>query len=544
MNPAQVRFKYRLRGFDADWTEAGRRREANYGGLRAGTYRFEVIACNNEGVWNPTGAACDIVLLSHFYERWWFYGVLGLTLGGAGVGVSRWRSRQLRQRAVDLQRQNDELERRIVARTAELRASYEALRSSEYFYHSLVESLPQVIARKDAAGRYTYVNAAFGDLIARPVDQILGHTDDELLPPATAAKNQADEQRILQLRQPMEAEEIFDRAGTRRRYLHVKKLPLFDATGQPLGVQILYWDMTLFRETEDKLKTAQKELVEISRLAGIAEMASGVLHNLGNALNSVKVSASIALNRIGRLDVPRVGQVAQLLADEHHRLADFLTTDERGTKIPGYLTLLAAELKTEHTEAMRELTSVAGGIEHIAQIVAAQQDNARVAGLVEDVSPAELLEYACRMSEASLLRHGVSVTREFMATPPVRVQRQKALQVLVNLVRNADDSLGESNRPDKRLILGVQASADGVVRLSVSDNGIGIAKETIGRIFEFGFTTKQKGHGFGLHSSALAAREMGGSLQVRSDGAGHGATCVLILPIAPPDRQSSPRTGT
>jgi C4-dicarboxylate-specific signal transduction histidine kinase len=221
-----------------------------------------------------------------------------------------------------------------------------------------------------------------------------------------------------------------------------------------------------------------------------------------------------------------------------------LTTDERGAKIPGYLTLLAAELKTEHTEAMRELTSVAVGIEHIAEIVAAQQDNARVAGLVEDVSPAELLEYACRMSEASLLRHGVSVTREFMATPPVRVQRQKALQVLVNLVRNADDSLGESNRPDKRLILAVQASADGIVRLSVSDNGIGIPKETIGRIFEFGFTTKQKGHGFGLHSSALAAREMGGSLQINSDGAGHGATCILTLPIAPPDRASSPGPAT
>ena len=292
VNPARIRFKYRLVGFDRDWSDADPRREANYGGLRPGSYRFEVIASNNEGVWNTTGAACEIVLLPHFYERWWFFAAIGLTLGGTGAGIVRWRSRHLQRRAANLQLQNTALERRIAERTAELQASFEALRASEYFYHSLVESLPQVIARKDAAGRYTYVNSAFGLLLGRPLDQIVGHTDEELQSPESAAKLRADDQRILLQRQPMEYEEILEREGGKRRYLHVKKLPLYDAQGQALGVQMLFWDMTVFRETEEKLKTAQKELVEISRLAGIAEVASGVLHNLGNALNSVNYSTA------------------------------------------------------------------------------------------------------------------------------------------------------------------------------------------------------------------------------------------------------------
>lgn len=532
-DPSQVRFRYRLVGFDPNWIEAGRTREAYYGGLRPGAYRFEVTACNNEGVWNSAGASCELVLLPHFYQRWWFLGAVGLALAGAGAGVARWRSQRLQQQALRLQRANDELERRIAERTGELQASNDALRSSEYFYHSLVESLPQIIARKDSQGRYTYANAGFGELLGRPIEQIVGHTDHELYPAEAAAKLRSDDERILQLHQPLEYEEVVDQAGGGRRYLQVKKVPLFDERRQPRGIQLLFWDMTMFRETEDKLKSAQRELIEMSRLAGIAEMATGILHNLGNALTSVKVAATLAHDRIRELCLHRLRPVAEMLTDQAHRLPEFFATDERAAKLPPYLSQLVGHLDGERSAALQELACVESGIDHVAEIVAAQQDRALVGGLVEDVPPAELLEYACRMKEASLARHNVTVVREYMPAPRVRVQRQKALQILVNLIRNAEDSVVESGRPDRRLVLGLRITDSGEVQLSVGDNGVGIAQENLVRIFSFGFTSKKTGHGFGLHSSALAATEMNGSLQAGSAGPGKGATFVLTLPRSP-----------
>jgi signal transduction histidine kinase len=89
----------------------------------------------------------------------------------------------------------------------------------------------------------------------------------------------------------------------------------------------------------------------------------------------------------------------------------------------------------------------------------------------------------------------------------------------------------ESGCDGKQVTLRV-ASGEGRVRVSVIDNGVGIPAENLTRIFNQGFTTRKDGHGFGLHSGALAARELGGSLHVHSDGAGQGASFTLELPLA------------
>ena len=531
VNPAQVHFKYRLRGFEDDWKDAGRRREANYGGLRAGAYRFEVIACNNEGVWNTTGATCELVLLPHYYERWWFYGALGLILGGATVGTYKWRSRHLKRRAANLQRQNVELERRIAERTAELAKSNAAIRASEYFYHSLVESLPQIIVRKDAEGRFTYANAAYGELIGHSGEEIVGRTDRDIYPPEQAAQNRADDLRVMESGQVLEYENVIERPGQKKRYLQVKKVPLF-AAQQPIGVLILFWDMTVFRETEELLRHAQQELIETSRLAGIAEVATGVLHNLGNALNSVNTSATIAADCLRESKVPGVGKVAQLLLEQGDRLAEFFATDPRGRQLPAYLEQLAALLQEERSKSVRELEALQGRVDHIKQIVAAQQSYVHVSGIVEVVPPAELVEFALRISEASLARHGVTVVRKFSPAPPVKVERHKVMQILLNLIRNAKEAIDENRGTDKQLVLGIGTSPEGRAQIYVTDNGVGIVPENLIRVFVFGFTTKVNGRGFGLHTSANAAKEMGGSLEARSEGPGKGATFVLELPPA------------
>lgn len=532
-DPARVVFRYRLVGFDRDWSPPGKTREAHYGGLAPGTYRFEVAARSDNAPWNPNPASITVTILPFFYQKAWFWALVIASVIAIGVAGYLWRVRRIEKKALALQRQNEELERGIAERTAELAKSNEALRASEYFYTSLVESMPQVILRKGLDGRITYANSSFGELMRRPLGEIIGKIDYDLCIPEVAAKLRSEDQRVISTGEVMEQEHIIDRPGEPRRYLHCKRLPLYDKEGRPMGIQVLFWDMTRFRETEDKLKAAQREVVEMSRLAGIAEMATGVLHNIGNALNSVNTSASVVADAIRGMKLSGINRVAEMLRGQKEKLVEFLTADPRGKQLPDYIGKVAEHLEMERQLALRELVQLERSVGHIKEIVVAQQSHARVSGITETVSPAELLEYAIGISELSLRRRNVTVTREFLPTPLLHVPKQKVLQILVNLIRNASDSLEESNRPDKRLWLGLGVSADGKVQLRVIDNGVGISQENLTRIFAFGFTTKKTGHGFGLHSSALAAREMEGSLIATSPGLGKGATFILELPAAP-----------
>jgi signal transduction histidine kinase len=142
----------------------------------------------------------------------------------------------------------------------------------------------------------------------------------------------------------------------------------------------------------------------------------------------------------------------------------------------------------------------------------------------------EMVEDAMRMSFTALARHQIEVVRLFESVPPVLVDRHKVLQILINLINNAKHAL--DHRPDgRRLTLRIIRHDTERVRVEVTDNGTGVPPEILNRIFSHGFTTKKTGHGFGLHSGANAAKEMGGSLSVRSDGEGTGATFVLELPL-------------
>jgi C4-dicarboxylate-specific signal transduction histidine kinase len=136
----------------------------------------------------------------------------------------------------------------------------------------------------------------------------------------------------------------------------------------------------------------------------------------------------------------------------------------------------------------------------------------------------------------SLGRHHIKLVRDYAVVPVVQLDKHKMLQILVNLIKNATDALRQSDRNDKVLSAIIAAEGANQVRIAIRDNGLGIDPENLTRIFAHGFTTKKEGHGFGLHSSAVAAHEMGGSLNVASDGLGQGATFTLTLPVAPVTR--------
>src|SRR5260370_19401134 len=287
-------------------------------------------------------------------------------------------------------------------------------------------------------------------------------------------------------------------------------------------------------QAEEALRISQQKLLESSRLAGMAEVATGVLHNVGNVLNSVNVSAGLVVEKLRRSKAPQLAKAAALLTSQNGDLTEYLTKDPNGQKLPGYLSKLGEFFVAENAELLEEVDQLGRNIEHIKEVVAMQQSYAKVSGVFENLPAHRLVEDAIAMNIGAFERHGVVVDRQFSPVPLVRVDRHKVLQILINLMRNAKYALDESKRTDKRITISVLAANDRSVRIVVVDNGIGISPENLTRIFAHGFTTREEGHGFGLHSGALAAHAMGGSLSVASAGTGHGATFSLELPLATP----------
>ncbi len=271
------------------------------------------------------------------------------------------------------------------------------------------------------------------------------------------------------------------------------------------------------------------ELLVKSRQAGMAEIATNVLHNIGNVLNSVNVSASLVVDNVKQSRAASLAKVAAMLREHERDLGTFITADPKGRQLPGYLGQLAEQLLADQTTTVQELELLLKNIEHIKDVVTMQQSYARVSAVKEIISVRDLVEDSLRMNADSLNRHQVKVIREFDDVPPLNLEKHKILQVLMNLIRNARHACDESGREDKQIKMRV-THGEGRIKISVMDNGVGIPPENLTRIFSHGFTTRKHGHGFGLHSGALAAKEMGGSLTVHSDGIGRGAMFTLELP--------------
>jgi len=244
----------------------------------------------------------------------------------------------------------------------------------------------------------------------------------------------------------------------------------------------------------------------------------------------VNVSATLVADALRKSKAGNLDRVATLLESHAADLAEFIATDPQGQNLPGYLRALSTRLAAERNALAAEVNSLHKNIEHIKDIVAMQQNYAHVSGRSERVDIADLVEDTLRMNEGSFSNHNVRAKREFAEAPPIIVEKHKVLQILVNLVRNAKQACDASERPDKTITLRV-FQGDGTVKVAVADNGVGIPAENLTKIFNHGFTTKKDGHGFGLHSSANAAREMGGLLVAESEGRGRGAIFTLELPI-------------
>jgi PAS domain S-box-containing protein len=401
---------------------------------------------------------------------------------------------------------------------------------------TLLENSPDQIYFKDRESRFLKCSDALGDRFKVPSgSDLIGKCDFDYFGDEHALRAFEDEREIMRTGRAIVSQvekEIWKDDPHKITWVLTTKVPLHDKAGEIIGTFGISKDITAIKEAESKLESVHKQLLQTSRQAGMAEVATSVLHNVGNVLNSVNVSCSVITEKVHKSRVASVAKIAEVLARHTGALPEFFASDPMGQKLPDFLGKLACRLSHEQAAILGEVELLAKNIEHIREIVSMQQSYATVLGVQETLSIRDLMEDALHLSGAALARHGVEVIRQYDDVPLISVDKHKVLQILVNLVRNAKHALTDSGRDDKQLIAQIGGS-DGHVAVSIRDNGIGISPENLTRIFAHGFTTKKDGHGFGLHSGVLAAQEMGGRLSVQSDGPGTGATFTLELPLIP-----------
>jgi signal transduction histidine kinase len=284
------------------------------------------------------------------------------------------------------------------------------------------------------------------------------------------------------------------------------------------------------RKSQSQNERIYDELVTASRRADVAEAATGALHNVGNVLNSINVSAHMLRTKLADSRLERLVQTSAILKEQEDQLYQFFHHDERGKHFPQLLEQLSATLFREREELQTELQSLLNNLEHVKQIVAAQQGIACTGSLTTAVQLDKLAEDAICINQNQLNRYEIEVVREYDELPLVLTDKNKVLQILVNLILNAQQALADADTPQKtiRVTTGYYRRS---AMIKISDNGPGISHENLARVFNQGFTTKHDGHGLGLHSCATAAVELGGHLSAQSRGIGCGATFILELPF-------------
>ena len=444
----------------------------------------------------------------------------------AMVGSIVERDGKIQEHLESLERARGELEMRVEQRTSELHASEARTRA-------IIQYAADAIITLDDGGRIEVFNPAAARMFGYSTEEVIGQPFASIMPetyrvPFDRLGIESDEAGV-----PVAIGSSAEISGRRR-----------DGAAFPMHIalsEVVLEDRRMFTAilrdiSEQKRAEAEKQelhmrLVAASRQAGMAEVATSVLHNVGNVLNSVNVSITLVKDRLVKSRIAALAKAASLLQEHGDDLPAFLGSDERGKRMPAYLEKLGGSLEQERRSILDELGSVTRDIDHIKHVVQSQQSYARIAvDFREPVDLEELMEDAIRISSSAIADGSVDLVREYQATSRVNIDRHKMVHILVNLINNAKQAVAGMG-PGRRIRLCIAPSGVTSVRLAVIDDGVGISSENLPCIFNHGFTTKPDGHGFGLHGAALTAREMGGELTADSDGVGRGARFSLVLPV-------------
>lgn len=431
----------------------------------------------------------------------------------------------------ELQDLNQDLENRVDERTKDLE-------QSEIRIRAILDNIGEGIIVLDERGMIESLNPAAEKIFELKADDAIGLnatlliTDNVL--DELAELDQYDDEthgvfKSSNNQQPIEYQGLRSNGETFPLELVVSAMNVGD---KRLRVCIMR-DVTARKETETSLANAQNQLVDAAHKSGMADMATGVLHNIGNILNSVNLSGE-EIKRIS--SASKIGGLikANDLLQSQENMGEFLANDPRGQKLPAYYIKMGKVLNDEIDEIKNESIELIKKTTMMKEVISTQQAYAKSGFHSEQLNLSQLIEDALKIQEASLKKWGVKLDKKIADIPNCTGQKSKLLQVITNLVKNAKEAMNDNdqyNRP-KELLIETGMVNDNAVYLAVKDNGCGISKEQLTKIFNHGFTTKESGHGFGLHTCANAMTEMKGALKVDSEGVQKGATFTVTIPVS------------
>ncbi len=433
-----------------------------------------------------------------------------------------------------IHRANLTLEKRVEERTADLANANKELKYSI----AEAEKLALVARYTDNAVVITddeacieWVNDGFTRNTGYSLEEVIGKKPfDFLHGPETDSATQILMKESIQQKSGFDVDVINYRKDGTPFWVSIEARPIRDDRGEIKRFIGIESDITDRVNAELEREQLNEQLVDASRLAGMTEVATGVLHNVGNILNSVNVSAEVIRKQFRKSAFDNLERISALISQHESDFASFVKDDHRGKKIPAYIAKVTETLKSERKRTSDEFHDLVANVEHIKQIVSVQQSMGKSSGVKQELSPDSLVYDAITANKGTLNSHQVEIVTEIEDDLPMLISdKHKILQILVNLIKNANDSLSEHETPHPKIMIEVNSSPEGI-EFSVTDNGVGIPKDRINKIFQHGFTTKKTGHGFGLHSSANAATELGGTLSCSSPGIGEGAAFKLRLP--------------
>jgi len=399
----------------------------------------------------------------------------------------------------------------------------------------ILETIPHFVFWKDRNSRFLGCNQNFANThnAATPAG-VIGKSDHDYNSPEKAAQFIAHDQQVMDSGVPqLDHEESRVLPNGQTQWLLTSKVPLRNNQNKVIGILGIYADISELKKAEIEREELHKQLVKASREAGKAEIAAGVLHNVGNVLNSLNVSATCVQNTCKNNASKLLTTIAQTLAVHADDFAGYVQSDPKALHLPHLLQELSEKITSEFQDISDEVVSLKSQLDHVESIVRAQQNYSKTKTLTQTVSCGELIDDAIRVCVPTATQNGIGTVIDVCPNMPTLMTDSHAvLQILVNLINNALHAMHE-HPSDTTHQLNIRAQIDKVdetVCFSVQDTGSGIPKENLTQIFQHGFTTRSNGHGFGLHSSANAAQTLGGSLTASSEGRGFGATFTLKLP--------------
>lgn len=387
---------------------------------------------------------------------------------------------------------------------------------------TFVNNIPDMAWIKDSQSKFIVANKAFCTAVGMEHDFLVNNTCDVCFG-ELATKFKADDRAVMAGGVQKRIEESIIDAKKNVVWLETIKSPLRDAEGKIVGTVGIARDITERKRLNDALNTT-------SRLAGMADVAISVLHNVGNALNSVNISTSVMSEKLQSSHMKILGKVLEMLIAHRDDLPQFISEDSAGKKLVPTLITLSSSIMRERDEMIKEMKAVRNHLEQIMHTISLQQEHTRVTSVVEKCALDQVVNEGLAFVLTTCKEKGIQVATEVDEMLDITLDRHQIVQIMASLLMNAVDAVETAENKVIRIV--GKRYGDDYFCIQVADNGVGISQEDRGSIFSYGFTTKVNRRGFSLHNASNLVKTMGGMLTFLSEGKGCGTVFSLQLPIS------------